>query len=401
MPRRCRSRRRSSLIARSTPSGIAGEDPSRTRPQTERPSRRRSRHGPIKPRSAVAIGPAIQPEPGLLPTVAGHSDLNSPPTAATNPGPRLSSAEHATALLTPDDGTDETEAAVPFVFDLGPEPSLSEGLSRPKSRSASDFSASAAGDSAPARWPAHLQLWGLVAAGCDGHGPGRDPGDTRPAQRSRRGGRNGPLLEPRRRNPAEFLSKRPIHDRSARADPQGRTAIVVRFEDGEEVPAEQPGRSDESSHGDQRLGRAAKTRAVAPGRRSNPPFGSGRGRLNIRAAPGVTPVIEVAMGGPQPFLQTGSAVLLELSGLTFVVRYPKPRGIPLSRPAALDRGRRQDNQDRPLRLQSRGQSSPQGLAARSSPTAARWRSIVAGSRGSTGPSRSMPSIGSPRGSSRR
>jgi eukaryotic-like serine/threonine-protein kinase len=56
------------------------------------------------------------------------------------------------------------------------------------------------------------------------------------------------------------------------------------------------------------------------------PYGSGRGRLNIRAAPGVTPVIEVELKGPQPFLQTGSAVLLELSGLTFVVRYPTPGG---------------------------------------------------------------------------
>jgi hypothetical protein len=53
-------------------------------------------------------------------------------------------------------------------------------------------------------------------------------------------------------------------------------------------------------------------------------FGSGRGRLTSRAAPGVTPVIEVTHGGLQPFLQTGSAVLLELSGLTFIVRYAKP-----------------------------------------------------------------------------
>ena len=40
----------------------------------------------------------------------------------------------------------------------------------------------------------------------------------------------------------------------------------------------------------------------APGRDQILAFGSGRGRLNIRAAPGVTPVIEVAMGGPEPFL---------------------------------------------------------------------------------------------------
>jgi hypothetical protein len=41
------------------------------------------------------------------------------------------------------------------------------------------------------------------------------------------------------------------------------------------------------------------------------------------------PVIEVAMGASQPFLETGSAVFLELSGLTFVVSYPNP-GAPSS-----------------------------------------------------------------------
>jgi hypothetical protein len=65
------------------------------------------------------------------------------------------------------------------------------------------------------------------------------------------------------------------------------------------------------------------------------PFGAGRGRLTIRAALGVTPVIAVELKGPEPFLQTGSAVLLELSGLTFEVRYAKPSGPPSPAPPPL------------------------------------------------------------------
>ncbi len=49
----------------------------------------------------------------------------------------------------------------------------------------------------------------------------------------------------------------------------------------------------------------------------------GRGRLDIRAAPGVVPVLEIQMGGGKPFLPTGSSVTLSLSGLEIRIRYPK------------------------------------------------------------------------------
>jgi hypothetical protein len=48
------------------------------------------------------------------------------------------------------------------------------------------------------------------------------------------------------------------------------------------------------------------------------------GTLEIRAGPGIQPVIEVPMGTTKPFLAIGSAGTLKLSGLTIHVRYPTP-----------------------------------------------------------------------------
>ncbi len=69
---------------------------------------------------------------------------------------------------------------------------------------------------------------------------------------------------------------------------------------------------------------------------------SGTGRLEIRAAPGTRPVIEVPMGTAQPFLTTGLAVSVKLSGLTIRARYAAPakEAVSSSDPAAGDPGRR-------------------------------------------------------------
>ena len=63
-------------------------------------------------------------------------------------------------------------------------------------------------------------------------------------------------------------------------------------------------------------------------------FGSGRGRLIIRAAPGFQPVIEAELQGPNPLLTTGSGVSLELSGLTINVHYPQ-QGVSSTPPAVI------------------------------------------------------------------
>lgn len=49
---------------------------------------------------------------------------------------------------------------------------------------------------------------------------------------------------------------------------------------------------------------------------------SARGTLDLRARPGTQPVLEVQIGSSRPFLKSGSAVRLSLTGLTIRVHYP-------------------------------------------------------------------------------
>jgi hypothetical protein len=53
-------------------------------------------------------------------------------------------------------------------------------------------------------------------------------------------------------------------------------------------------------------------------------FSSASGRLRMQAAPGIQPVIEIESNDAGSWLMTGSAVTLELSGLTIVVNYQQP-----------------------------------------------------------------------------
>ena len=48
-----------------------------------------------------------------------------------------------------------------------------------------------------------------------------------------------------------------------------------------------------------------------------------QGRLIVRAAPGSYPIIEIELRDPRSLLATGPGVILELSGLTVIVRYPE------------------------------------------------------------------------------
>ena len=89
-------------------------------------------------------------------------------------------------------------------------------------------------------------------------------------------------------------------------------------------------------------------------------FGSGRGRLIIRAAAGLQPVIEIELKGPKPLLTTGSGVSLELSGLTIKVRYPQ-HGASLS-PAGMIIAAGKAKIDR-CAFQVTGDSHPKGSRA--------------------------------------
>jgi hypothetical protein len=57
-------------------------------------------------------------------------------------------------------------------------------------------------------------------------------------------------------------------------------------------------------------------------------FASTQGRLVVRAAPGIVPVLEIEVTAGKPFLATGSAVHLILSGLELRVHYPMTMGGP-------------------------------------------------------------------------
>ncbi len=63
-------------------------------------------------------------------------------------------------------------------------------------------------------------------------------------------------------------------------------------------------------------------------------FISGRGPLKMRAAPGTQPVVELELKDARSWLTTGSAVSLELSGLTFIVNYQQ-RAAKLAPPAVI------------------------------------------------------------------
>ena len=61
---------------------------------------------------------------------------------------------------------------------------------------------------------------------------------------------------------------------------------------------------------------------------------SGRGRLIIRAAIGIQPILDVEVKSNRPFLSAGSAVPIELTGVTLIVHYPKA-DLPASKTADL------------------------------------------------------------------
>jgi hypothetical protein len=63
-------------------------------------------------------------------------------------------------------------------------------------------------------------------------------------------------------------------------------------------------------------------------------FRSAEGSLDLRAAVGTVPVIEVELRGTKPFLLTGSGVRLEISGILIVVHYVEPHN-PVSLPPAI------------------------------------------------------------------
>ena len=227
---------------------------------------------------------------------------------------------------------DESNPKREVILDLGVEPSLGEGLARPKSKLAGDRHTASVARLVHTAWLSRTWLtraWllGLVVLIITAAIMGAIMALTGSF-------RNAPMVPVAERPPsAEFGPARSV-DGKAKHDNRQPTiarkvesAIVVRKE-GE----------DDVAFDSSKLLQAIQTAFGKDGwvelRNRSPlhissdhggDLASGRGRLVIRAAPGIQPVIEVEMKGDKPFLSAGSAVPLELSGLTFVAHYRQSR----------------------------------------------------------------------------
>jgi serine/threonine protein kinase len=267
--------------------------------------------------------------PALRKTVAVLDGSEAPAQSTPETG-STPSAELVAAPLQSPPCDDDVSDQVSLFLDLGPEPSLGEGLSRSKPRSAVDPPESAIKAGTPAGRSNAFWLWGLVGLTTTvmvlvGLAALVKSFDFSPAKIA-----------------AGSLSSRDAKAKSKKAKTdapetitKARPAIVVRSEgeDDQEFPS-------------QKLYEAMQTAIGARGwveLQNQEPlhlkgdqalnFSSGRGRLIVRAAVGIQPVIEIELTGPNPLLTTGSGVVLELAGVTFRAHYPSQ--VPSANPPAL------------------------------------------------------------------
>jgi len=310
--------------------------------------------------------PQFAPEApaALVKAVAAPASLQAAPAGRTDAGssssPRFDAAESPVSMLTPTNDAAVSDPDFPVLVDLGPEPSLSEGLLRPKSRFANVFStttgsattphtpvsdAETSTDEAPARplWRLPIWVWGLVAltvvaivwiviiasSGTPEPNPHTTANQSRPSLKSMPNG-----------NSSDSSASQTDQSRPPSITEQ---PFVVRLPD------------DEERHFDNLLDAiqiATATHGYVELRNREPyhlrgdqtlDFARGTETLDIRAAPGIVPVIEIELKGPNSFLTTGSSVPLVLSGVTIVVHYletgasPPPPIIKAVRKAKIDR----------------------------------------------------------------
>jgi eukaryotic-like serine/threonine-protein kinase len=260
----------------------------------------------------------------LAKTVGEAGDATSQPSGTGEPVVQPSVPNPALYPSSPDADAHSSNPEYPLSLDFGAAPSLSEGLARPKSRSRPDpptglvvrLLTDAWLNRARLRraWFTHHRLkrawrWGLVVVSVTVTIMAVLLAVANPFGKAWMAPATDRI--PKVRHPA-------FHQ-------MAESAIVVRKE-GE----------DDVAFDSSRLLQAMQTAMGKEGwvelRNRSPlhissdqggDLASGQGRLVIRAATGLQPVIEVEMKGNRPFLSAGSAVPLELSGLTFVAFYPQ------------------------------------------------------------------------------
>jgi eukaryotic-like serine/threonine-protein kinase len=300
----------------------AGDDDSVGDHQTEAPlvTKPKAETLPASPRPKLAkagastkSGAKLDPALGL--TVTEPISSEKFPGAAADPSRVPTTVGSTTPVLSPVSDGQGSDPEFPLSVDLGPEPSLSAGLSRPKTRSVADYIALAASSAAAARQLPRSWLWGpfalivtvmvLVVAVS--------------------------VANPSRKNPRKVVTQ-PLSPASANADtdlsktvPKAEPVIVIRTQGDnvQDIPASNLLDAIQKAIGKDA---AVELRNHEPLRLTSDQtldMLSGTGQLIIRAAPGIEPVIEIDLKGPNPFLTTGSGVHLRLSGLTIVVHYPE------------------------------------------------------------------------------
>jgi hypothetical protein len=260
--------------------------------------------------------------------------LKTPPdqTLVHNAAPE---AKIPTTVCSPESGQG-SDPEFPLNLIVSPEPSLTEGMSRPKSRpSLSSASGTAVERITLTRMPL-VWLWGLFAltftvlvvvailAVFDPFGDKK--------------GNLKPSLPDVAKNPKSVPKSSQI-TKVTPSDPNSESGIVVRIEGENEIPFAADKLSDAinkaiGSHGWVEL-RNRKPLRVTGTNQKPLDFDQASGQLMIRAAEGSTPVIEFEMTGSKPLLATGSAVTVLLSGVTIVMRYAEPATLPSANLSAL------------------------------------------------------------------
>ena len=286
---------------------------------------------PAQVKKAVAAEHhGAEPIPALIKTVAVFDGSEVAPLPATETGSGANPDETTRSPRGHGNEYEPSDPDFPLFLDLGPEPSLSEGLSRPKPRSVVDQLASPTTTVNSARRLAALWLWGSAALTTTililvGLLAILKPFSTTPEQ-----------TDINSHSPTTTKVKSGTKADRSRTGFNTEPPIIVRTEGANErqFPAQKLVEALQTAmggHGWVELRNREPLRLTADQTLN---FGSGRGRLIIRAAPGFQPVIDAELRGSNPLLTTGSGVPLELSGLTINVHYPQ-QGVSSTPPAVI------------------------------------------------------------------
>jgi len=289
----------------------------------------------------TAVSPAVMAKVALAPASRQAEHTDTGPSSS----PKSDAARSPVSTRSPSNDTAVSDPDFPVLVDLGPEPSLSEGLLRPKSRFANVFSTTpgsattphtpvvdteTAADKASARpfWPFPIWLWGLAALTFVAIA-----GILLVAVMSTPDRDSQPTANRRRPN----LSNRPDGDlpeaaasRIDRSKPlaKRKQPFVVRLPDSEEMSFDNLLLATQTAMANRGYVELRNTEPYQVGDDNPLDFRGDTGTLEIRAAPGIVPVIEFESKGRNPLLTTGSSLSLALSGLTIVVHYPKGETAP-------------------------------------------------------------------------